>query len=104
MNELRKVEIIRDYFNAINEIELNTKNQVEFERERERERERFTQKRRERDRERKEEIMFGSVVAVAFQSVFHLKMNQNNIFFILKKLFLTSAHQNNLKTTKKILI
>jgi len=40
MNELRKVEIIRDYFNAINEIELNTKNQVEFERERERERER----------------------------------------------------------------
>jgi hypothetical protein len=48
--------------------------------------------------------MFGSVVAVAFQSVFHLKMNQNNIFFILKKLFLTSAHQNNLKTTKKILI
>ena len=100
MNELRKVEIIRDYFNAINEIELNTKNQVEFERERER----FTQKRRERDRERKEEIMFGSVVAVAFQSVFHLKMNQNNIFFILQKLFLTSAHQNNLKTTKKILI
>jgi hypothetical protein len=48
--------------------------------------------------------MFGSVVAVAFQSVFHLKMNQNNIFFILQKLFLTSAHQNNLKTTKKILI
>jgi hypothetical protein len=45
MNELRKVEIIRDYFNAINEIELNTKNQVEFERERERERERDLLKR-----------------------------------------------------------
>jgi len=28
-------------------------------------------------------------------------MYQNNIFFILKKLFLTSAHQNDLKTPKK---
>jgi hypothetical protein len=34
-----------------------------------------------------------SVVAI----VFHLKIYQNNIFFILKKLFLTSAYQNNLK-------
>jgi hypothetical protein len=38
--------------------------------------------------------MFENVVAVAFQSVFHLEMYQNNIFFILKKSFLTSAHQN----------
>ena len=37
--------------------------------------------------------VFGSVVAVTF----HSKTYQNNIFFILKKLFLTSAHQNDLK-------
>jgi hypothetical protein len=43
--------------------------------------------------------MFGeSVVAVAFQSIFYLEMHQNNIFFILKKLFLKSAYQNDLKT------
>jgi len=41
-----------------------------------------------------------SVVAVVFQSVFHLKMYQNNIFFIFKNLFLRSAHQNDLKTPK----
>jgi hypothetical protein len=29
-------------------------------------------------------------------------MYQNNIFFIFKKLFLTSAHQNDLKTSKNI--
>jgi len=40
--------------------------------------------------------VFRSVIAtVAFQSAFHLKMHQNNFF--LKKLFLTSAHQNDLK-------
>jgi hypothetical protein len=44
--------------------------------------------------------VFGSMGTVAFQSVFHPKMYQNNIFF-KKKLFLTSAHQNNLKTPKK---
>jgi len=32
--------------------------------------------------------------------VFHLKIYQNNIFFILKKLFLTLAYQNNLKLPK----
>jgi uncharacterized membrane protein len=43
-----------------------------------------------------------SVVAVAFQSTFHLEMYQNNIFiFIFLKLFLKSAHQNDLKTLKK---
>jgi hypothetical protein len=28
-------------------------------------------------------------------------MHQNNIFFIFKKLFLTSTHQNDMKTLKK---
>jgi hypothetical protein len=46
--------------------------------------------------------VFESIVAVAFQSVFHSEMHQNNKFFIFKKLFLTSAHQNNLKTPKNI--
>jgi hypothetical protein len=47
--------------------------------------------------------LFGSVVAVIFQSAFHLKMHQNNIFyFIFKKLFLISVHQNDLKTLKNI--
>jgi hypothetical protein len=32
------------------------------------------------------------MVAVAFQSAFHSEMYQNNIFFILKKLFLISVH------------
>jgi hypothetical protein len=41
------------------------------------------------------------VVAVAFQNAFHSEIHQNNIFFILKKLFLTLAHQNDLKTPKK---
>jgi hypothetical protein len=45
--------------------------------------------------------VFGSVVAVVFQNIFHSKIYQNNIFFIFKKLFLTSAHQNNLKISKK---
>jgi hypothetical protein len=35
---------------------------------------------------------------VAFQSAFYSEMYQNNIF--LKKLFLISTHQNNLKTPK----
>jgi hypothetical protein len=43
-----------------------------------------------------------NVVAVAFQSVFRLEMHRNNVFFILKKLFLTSAHQNDLKSPKNI--
>ena len=38
------------------------------------------------------------MVAVAFQSVFHSEMHQNNIFLSLK-LFLTSA-QNNKKIKK----
>ena len=45
-------------------------------------------------------IIGGSVVVVTFQSIFYLEMHQNNIFFILKKLFLISSHQNNLKTPK----
>jgi hypothetical protein len=46
--------------------------------------------------------MFGSVVAVAFQSVFHAEMHQNDIFFIFLKSFLRSAHQNDPKHIKKI--
>ena len=46
--------------------------------------------------------MFESLVVVAFQNAFYLEMHQNNIFFIFKKLFLTSAHQNYLKTLKNI--
>jgi hypothetical protein len=44
--------------------------------------------------------VFGNVVAVAFQSAFHSEIYQNNIF-LKKKLFLTSAYQNDLKTPKK---
>jgi len=47
-------------------------------------------------------VVFGIVVVVDFQSVFHLEMHQNNIFFIFLNSFLTSTHQNNPKTTKKI--
>jgi hypothetical protein len=43
--------------------------------------------------------MFESVVAVAFQSVFHAEMHQNNVFL---KIFLRSAYQNNSKQIKKI--
>ena len=43
--------------------------------------------------------MFGSVVAVAFQSVFHSEVY---IYYFLKKLFLTSAYQNDLKILKNI--
>jgi hypothetical protein len=46
-------------------------------------------------------MLFGSVVAVAFQSTFRAEMHQNDVFFIFKKLFLKSAHQNNSKHTKK---
>jgi hypothetical protein len=45
--------------------------------------------------------MFGIVVAMAVQSVFCLKIHQNN-FFILKKLFLIITVQNNIKTLKNI--
>jgi len=48
--------------------------------------------------------MFESVVVVAFQSVFYAEMHQNDIFFsFFKKLFLRSAHQNDIKNTKKII-
>ena len=44
--------------------------------------------------------MFGSVIAVTFQSAFYLEINQN--IFLLKKLFLILTHQNDLKTQKNI--
>jgi hypothetical protein len=43
--------------------------------------------------------VFDSVVEVAFQIIFRAEMHAND-FFKKKKLFLTSAHQNNLKHTK----
>jgi len=42
--------------------------------------------------------VFESVVVIVFQSAFYLEKYTNNIFFIFKKLFLRSAHQNDLKT------
>jgi hypothetical protein len=49
--------------------------------------------------------VFGSVVAVVFQNNFHSEIYQNNSFILFFfKLFLTTTHQNNLKTQKKILI
>jgi len=47
-------------------------------------------------------FMFGSVVTIAFQSVFHSKTHQNNIFFIFLKLFLTLTHKMILKNKKNI--
>jgi hypothetical protein len=44
--------------------------------------------------------MFESVITVAFQSVFHAEMHQNDIFFIVFKLFLRSTHQNDPKYKK----
>jgi hypothetical protein len=44
--------------------------------------------------------VFGSVVVVAFQIVFRAKIHVNDFFFIFKKSFLISAHQNDLKTLK----
>jgi hypothetical protein len=44
--------------------------------------------------------VFESVVAVVFQCVFTRKYIKIIYFFIFKKLFLISAHQNDLKTPK----
>jgi hypothetical protein len=41
--------------------------------------------------------VFGSVVAVAFQITFRAEMHANDFFFIFKKSFLTSVHQNDPK-------
>jgi hypothetical protein len=43
--------------------------------------------------------MFGNIVAVAFQIAFRVEIHANDFFF---KLFLTSAHQNNPKSTNHI--
>jgi hypothetical protein len=45
--------------------------------------------------------LFDSVVTVVFQITFRAKIHVND-FFIFKKLFLTSAHQNDPKHTKHI--
>jgi hypothetical protein len=46
--------------------------------------------------------LFGIVVAVAVQNTFRLEMYQNNFFFIFLKLFLISAHQNDLIIIKNL--
>jgi len=46
--------------------------------------------------------VFDSVVAVAFQITFCAEMHVNDFFLKKNKLFLTSAHQNDLKHTKHI--
>ena len=43
------------------------------------------------------------MIIVAFQSIFRAEMHQNDIFFILKKLFLRSGHQNDPKNTKNLI-
>jgi hypothetical protein len=47
--------------------------------------------------------VFESVVVVAFQSVFHSEMHQNNIFYFKKIIFNISASKQ-FKNTKNILI
>jgi hypothetical protein len=47
--------------------------------------------------------LFGSAIAVVFQSVFHANMYQNDFFFIFLKLFLRSTYQNNPKHTQKLI-
>jgi hypothetical protein len=42
------------------------------------------------------------VVAVAFQITFCAEIYVNDVFFIFKKLFLISAHQNDPKRTNHI--
>jgi hypothetical protein len=44
--------------------------------------------------------VFGSVVVVAFQIAFRAEIHANNFFYFLK-LFLTSAHQNDPKSTNR---
>ena len=41
--------------------------------------------------------MFGSVIAVVFQITFRAEIHVNDVFFVFKKSFLTSAYQNDLK-------
>jgi hypothetical protein len=45
--------------------------------------------------------MFGSVVVVVFQIVFRAEIYANDFFFIFLKSFLTSAYQNDPKSTNR---
>ena len=47
--------------------------------------------------------VFGIVITVVFQSIFLLVNASNNIFFILKKLFLILTHQNDMKTLQNLI-
>jgi len=42
--------------------------------------------------------MFGNVVTLAFQNVFHAEMHQNDVFFIFKKLSLEIKTSKRFKT------
>jgi hypothetical protein len=53
------------------------------------------------DNSKTDSRVLGSMVAVAFQIIFCTKMHAND-FFIFKKSFLTSAHQNDPKRTNHI--
>jgi hypothetical protein len=46
--------------------------------------------------------VFDNAVTVIFQSACRSEMHQNNIYIKKKKLFLTLAYQNDLKTPKNI--
>jgi len=48
--------------------------------------------------------VFGNVVAVVFSRCLFTQKCIKIIFFIFKKLFLTSKHQNDQKTQKKIIL
>jgi hypothetical protein len=52
----------------------------------------FLYKKKKQVKQQLQTSVFESMVAIIFQSIFHLEMHQNNIFFIFKKLFLISAH------------
>jgi hypothetical protein len=42
------------------------------------------------------------MVTITFQIIFYTEMHVNDFFLFFKKLFLTSAHQNNLKRTNHV--
>jgi len=46
--------------------------------------------------------LFGSVVAVAFQSAFHAEMHQNDVFFYFFKIIFEISVSKRSKTYKKI--
>ena len=47
--------------------------------------------------------MFGSVVVIDFQNIFHAEMHQNNIFSFLKNYFSDQRKKKRFKIYKKII-